>query len=118
MPSTPAPIGRLSALLAALAICAAVLTAFAPPASAASLDQLRASGAVGERYDGLAVARDAAVESQVKAINAKRRQIYQEKAAAEGVSPEQVGRVYAKEIVAKAPKGTWFLREDGSWVQK
>jgi len=118
MPSNLVSNGRLTALLAVLLVFAATVLAFGPPAFAASLDDLRASGAVGERYDGLAVARDASVKKQVEAINAKRLQIYQDKAAAEGVPAGQVGRVYAKEIVSKAPKGTWFLKEDGSWVQK
>lgn len=118
MPSSLAPNGRWTALLAVLMICAAAVLAYAPAASAASLDQLRASGAIGERYDGLVVARDPSVADQVEAINAQRLKIYREKAAAEGVPLDQVGRVYAKEIVGKAPKGTWFLKENGSWVQK
>jgi len=118
MPRSLVPSGRLTALLAVLTICALAVLTVPPLASAASLDDLRASGAVGERYDGLAVARDAAAAKQVEEINAKRLKIYREKAAAEGVSADQVGRVYAKEIVGKATKGTWFLREDGSWVQK
>lgn len=118
MPSTPVSRRRLVALCAALAVCGGTVLAGVAPVLAASLDELRASGAVGERYDGLAVARDASAGQQVETINAQRLQIYQQKAAAEGVSVGQVGRVYAKEIFGKAPKGTWFLGEDGSWMQK
>jgi len=31
---------------------------------------------------------------------------------------KEVGKVYALEISTKAPAGTWFLGEDGKWVQK
>jgi hypothetical protein len=31
---------------------------------------------------------------------------------------KEVGKVYALEISTKAPAGTWFLGEDGNWVQK
>ncbi|KLN62681.1 hypothetical protein WH96_03145 [Kiloniella spongiae] len=89
-----------------------------PTAWAADLDGLRSSGAVGERYDGMAVARDGSVSDFVSATNAKRTQIYQVRANKEGVSVKQVGMVYAKQIMSKAPSGTWFQAEDDSWVQK
>lgn len=99
-----------------VALLAGGLTA--TPAAAQSLDELRASGAVGERFDGLAVARDASAADAVTQINAKRQEIYAQRAASQGVPADQVGRVYAKEILAKAPKGTWFLTPDNKWTQK
>jgi len=99
-----------------LAMLAGGLTA--APATAQSLDELRASGAVGERYDGLAVARDASAAAAVAQINAKRQEIYAQRAAAQGVPADQVGRVYAQEILQKAPPGTWFLTPDNKWTQK
>jgi uncharacterized protein len=102
-------------LLAALA--ATVVAAGAP-----TLDELRKRGVVGERYDGLVVARteplDSAARALVDSVNSKRRQIYEERAKKQGVSPEQVGKVYALELSKAAPAGTWFLGEDGRWVQK
>ncbi len=89
-----------------------------PPALAASLDQLRASGAVGERFDGYAKALKSSAAGTVKKVNAQRRKIYAERATSEGVSPDQVGRVYAKQIFAKAPRGTKFLKENGAWITK
>ena len=90
--------------------------------AAPSLDDLRASGAVGERYDGYAVLRaqgaDTALRSLVDSVNAKRRGIYEERAKKQGVPPQEVGKVYALEIAAKAPPGTWLLGENGKWVQK
>jgi len=98
---------------------AAVLTlSLATPALADQLDDLRRSGAVGERFDGLLVARDASASGFVSQVNAQRSGIYQDRATKQGVSPADVGRVYAKQIFQKAPKGTYFQKEDGSWVQK
>ena len=92
------------------------------PAAAQSLDSLRASGVVGERFDGLVVLREAnapaEVRAMVKEVNAKRSRIYAQRAKEQGVPPDQVGRVYAKEIFQNAPKGTWFLGEDGRWTKK
>ena len=89
-----------------------------PPALAQSLDQLRASGAVGERFDGFAQALQSGAAGAVDQVNGKRRQIYAQRAASEGVSPGQIGRVYAKQIFAKAPPGTKFLQENGAWISK
>jgi len=95
------------------------LSLFASPvAQAAELDDLRASGVVGEAYDGYARARKASASDFVKSVNAQRRGIYVKRAKATGVSVEQVGRVYAAQIIKKAPAGTWLLAEDGSWTQK
>ena len=57
-------------------------------------------------------------KSAVNEVNKKRRQIYEDKAASQGVSTDQVGRVYAQQIFKKAPKGTKFQKEDGSWITK
>lgn len=97
-------------------------TMAAVAAAAPSLDELRKTGVVGERYDGMVVLRseavDPAVRSLVESVNAKRRQIYEERAQKQGVSPTEVGKVYALELSKTAPAGTWFLGEDGRWVQK
>jgi uncharacterized protein len=110
------PIAALLPVLLAFLIWSAAADA------APSLDDLRASGAVGERYDGYAVVRaqgaDTTIRSLVDSVNAKRRGIYEERAKKQGAPPQEVGKVYALEIAAKAPPGTWFLGEDGKWVQK
>ena len=91
----------------------------APRAWAQSLESLRASGALGERYDGLVAVRQASAEANRIAaeVNAQRQAIYRQRAAEQGVPWDQVGRVYARQIFGQAPKGTWFLTEQG-WVQK
>lgn len=106
--------------LLAVALCTVALGA--PPVGAASLDELRGAGVVGERFDGFAVVRDAGASAQIRAqvdkVNAQRRQIYAKRASEQGVPAGQVGRVYAQEIFRSAPKGTWFLGEDGRWTEK
>ena len=101
-----------------LAATILVLGLSGPPVLAQSLDQLRASGAVGERYDGYAQALQSGAAGVVQQVNAKRRQIYQQTADKEGASIDQIGRIYARQIFAKAPPGTKFLQENGSWIAK
>lgn len=105
-------------LLSLLAAGVLALPLPAGPAAAQSLDELRASGKIGERYDGYAVARDPAVGDMVAEINAKRRDIYQQQAAKQGVAVEQVGLVYANQIVQQVPAGTWLLTAGGEWRRK
>ncbi len=107
---------RNFARLVILAAAALALGWSAPPVLAQSLDQLRASGAVGERYDGYSEALQSNAASVVQQVNAKRKQIYAQRAAQEGASAEQIGRIYAPQIFAKAPPGTKFLQEIGSWI--
>jgi uncharacterized protein YdbL (DUF1318 family) len=101
-----------------------VVLATVPRAGAADadLDQLRKSGVVGERWDGLLVLRSASADADARAliesVNAKRSAIYRERAKSQSVPIAEVGKVYALEIAEKAPSGTWFLGEDGAWVQK
>jgi uncharacterized protein len=94
----------------------------AGPVAAQSLDELRAQGVVGERFDGYAVVRapgaSAQVQSFVANVNAQRRAIYQQRATQQHVPADQVGRVYAKQLFERAPPGTWFLDETGKWVRK
>lgn len=106
-------------LIAAMVMCG--LSFGAPPAVAQSLDAARASGMVGEKYDGFAVARKsatAAVRKMVANVNKQRGQIYAKRAAQQKVPRDEVGKLYAGQIAAKAPKGTWFLLQSGAWKRK
>jgi hypothetical protein len=106
-------------LLSSFVIAVALGGGFVGPALAQSLEALRASGALGERYDGLVTVRQASSEaSRIAAeVNGQRQAIYKQRAVEQGVSADQVGRVYARQLFDQAPKGTWFLTEQG-WVQK
>ncbi len=108
----------LTLLLAASVSLAGGLLAV--PAHAQSLDQLRVSGAIGEGYDGYARVRQPGgnATAVVEAVNAKRRAIYAKRAGEQSTTAGEVGRVYARQILAKAPPGTWFLMESGQWVRK
>lgn len=92
----------------------------AGPVRAASLDELRASGAVAERHDGYTVIRNnvPGAAALVAQVNAQRRDIYQKRAAQQNTTVGAVGAVYAAQIFANAPAGTWFLSSDGSWRRK
>lgn len=96
--------------------------AFAGPDDMPSLDALRKSGTVGERYDGLVAIRtatsDPGIKRVVDSVNAKRSAIYADSAKKQNVPAVEVGKVYAMEVLAKSPPGTWFLGEDGVWKQK
>jgi uncharacterized protein YdbL (DUF1318 family) len=103
-----------------LTILAVLVSLGGAPAAAASLDELRQSGALGERYDGYVVVRSggggaAEVAAQV---NAERRRIYETRAKEQGISVDQVGTVYAPQIFSRAPAGTYFQAADGSWSRK
>jgi len=105
--------------IASLSVFALGSAAAARPLAAQDkLDALRASGAVGESYDGYVVDRDGKNAALVTSINNKRRAIYEKKAKNQGVAVEAVGQVYAQQILKKAPKGTWFLNQQKQWVQK
>jgi hypothetical protein len=109
---------RWFSLLSLLAMTALVLPLLTAPATAQTLDELRASGKVGERFDGFAVARDPAAADLVKEVNDKRRAIYEKEAAKQKISVAAVGAVYAGQIITQVPAGTWFLDADGEWRQK
>ncbi|MEO0821492.1 MAG: YdbL family protein [Pseudomonadota bacterium] len=105
----PPLIGLLGLLLAAM------------PAAAQSLDSLRAEGAIAERFDGFTETRPGApgaARGVVDRVNADRRQIYAQRASEQGVPASEVGKIFAPKIFEKAPAGTYFRRENGSYVRK
>jgi uncharacterized protein YdbL (DUF1318 family) len=107
---TKSLLGIMNAILLALSLCGV-------SAWADTLENLRASGAIGESYNGYVVAKDPGARAEADAINAKRKAIYQEKAIAQGVSIDQVEKVYAEEIFKKVPAGTW-IQVNGQWTKK
>ena len=109
---------RIRRALGVLTLALAVVAFMGGPLQAQSLDTLRASGAVGERFDGYLAARDSSAQSFVNQVNAQRKQIYQKRAASQGVSADEVGKVYAKKIIKDVAPGTWLQKPDGGWVQK
>jgi Uncharacterized protein conserved in bacteria len=84
------------------------------------VDQLKASGAIGENNRGFLEVRggggDAA--SVVSAENRDREAVYAEIAKRAGSTSEQVGRARARRIAAASEAGVWLQREDGNWYKK
>lgn len=113
----PPEIMNIKLLPRIIAVILLALSLYGTSAWADSLENLRASGVIGESHNGFVVARDPAAKAEAEAINAKRRVIYEEKAAAQGVNVDQVGKVYAEEIFRKVPAGTW-IQVNGQWVRK
>ncbi len=109
---------RFLRAMSALALTLGVVLALGGPVQAQSLDALRASGAVGERFDGYLAARDASAQPFVNQVNAERKKIYEARAKAQGVAAAEVGKVYAQEIMTNVAPGTWLQKPDGSWAQK
>lgn len=118
----------LSSMLTVAALCLtaaggiAIVHSGAAYAQAKPLDAPRSSGAVGERYDGYAVVRDAKASADIRKLvedtNAERRKVYEGQASAKGAPAEEVGKVYAGQIMSAAPAGWWFQDAGGAWVQK
>ncbi len=111
--------GVLSLILAsALGTVASSFPAF--HAGAQSLDEHRAKGTVGEGHDGFLHLRKESDNARalVNAVYNKRRDVYNKRAREQGVSADQVGRVYSRKILDNAPPGTWFRKESGEWIQK
>lgn len=119
MMSTPIPYSRIGRLFS-LVLLALLIAPNLGHAQGKLLDGPRASGAVGERFDGFATVRDGGgdVQKLVDQVNADRRKVYEDVAAKENSSVDAVGRIYAARIIASAPGGTWFLDESGNWQQK
>ena len=109
----------MRAVLAAFALCLAVPVA--APAQTPVVDQARAAGQVGERYDGylgLAVNVPGIVRSQVAAINIRRRSLYSNFAASHRVSPQEVGITAGCQLLARVQVGEPYLLPDNVWRRR
>lgn len=104
-----------------LMIAATLLLAVPGAAQTPALDAARASGAIGERYDGylgVAATVSQAVRSQVASINIQRRQLYSNLAASKGVSPQDVGVTAGCQLLARVPVGQSYMLGDGTWRRR
>ena len=103
--------------LLVLAALAAVPAAAQTPA----VDAARASGVVGERYDGyIGVVGNASadVRAQVSRINIQRRSLYSNLAAGKGASPQDVGITAGCQLLARVGIGEAYMWADGSWRRR
>ncbi len=86
----------------------------------ASVDALKASGAVGENNKGLLEVRSTtdAAATVVAAENADRQIVYAALAKNTGSTPEAVGVARAKQIAAASKPGLWLQSPKGDWYRK
>ena len=99
----------------------AVSAAAAGSAQTSAVNQARAAGQVGERYDGyigVAAPVSPAVRSQVASINIQRRSLYSGLAASKGVSPQDVGVTAGCQLLARVRVGEAYMLGDGVWRRR
>jgi hypothetical protein len=101
----------------------AVALVLAAPAAAQTpaVDAARASGAVGERYDGylgVAAVVSPAVRSQVSRINIQRRTLYSNLASSRGASPQDVGITAGCQLLGRVQVGESYMLADGQWRRR
>ena len=104
-------------------LIAAILMMVAPAAMAQTpaVEAARASGLVGERYDGfigIAGPASPAVRAQAARINIQRRSLYSSLAARKGVSPQDVGITAGCELLARVGTGEAYLWPDRVWRRR
>ena len=109
-------------VLRTVAIVFMSLGLLAAPGLAASLDQAKAVGQVGERIDGYLGVVDANAPADVRAlvdqINAERQAKYQEIADKQKAPVAAVAQIAGKKLIERTPKGEYVLDADGQWRKK
>lgn len=108
------PLSRFSIIVLALGLLVSA------PAFALDLHGARASGQVGEKLDGYAVAlkKTPEVEALVADVNAKRQQEYARISKQNGQPVDVVAKLAAQEIYAKLTPGSSYQAPDGSWKKR
>ena len=100
----------------------AFLLIAAPTAFAASLDEAKAAGLVGEAPDGYVHLVDkgapADVKTLVKEVNDQRRLKYEEIAKQRGASVEDVAALAGAKLVERTPPGQYVLDTSAAWRKK
>ena len=108
---------RFAGLALALLAVPVAATAQSSPIVASS----RASGIVGERFDGylgFAAAPSPALRSQVDAINIRRRSLYSSLAVRRSATPRDVGVAAACQLMQSVAAGEVYMLNDGVWRRR
>ncbi len=95
--------------------------AMAASGSAQGIGGARASGNVGERFDGylgLASGASDALRKQVAAVNIKRRSLYSGLASRRGATTDEVGITAACQLLARVAVGEVYLLGDNVWRRR
>ena len=112
----------VAAMVAGVAVAGAAIAN--PAAAKVAVDAAKAQGVVGEQSDGFlgfvnSGAANAEVRAAVSEINAGRRQLYNQAAAQNGVSPAAAGAsAYRTVVQAKLKAGEYYQDAAGAWVKK
>ena len=113
---------RLRLLAAALALGPAATSGLAAAALQESAAELRATGLVGEQYDGylgLVGAAPSRVRTEMDAVNIRRRAHYTGLAARRRVRVEEVAVAAGCEILAtRVASGQYYLLPDNIWRRR
>lgn len=108
--------------LSARLVLALLLAASAPAAAQTdALAAARASGVVGERYDGylgFAATASEAVRRQAGAINITRRSLYTSLATKRRVTVQEVGIAAGCSLLARVAVGEAYMLSDGTWRRR
>ena len=99
----------------------ALAVATGAPAQSPIVDQARAQGLAGERYDGymgVAGPASSALRSAIGAINIQRRSPYSDLAARKGASPQEVALAAGCQLLARVAVGQAYLLSDGKWRRR
>lgn len=108
--------------LAATLLAALFVVSFAAAASAASLDELKTRGVVGEQLDGYVGVVDPnappEVTNLVAEVNRKRAHEYESIAKKNGTTATAVTALAGAKLVARAPAGELVLDASGKWKKK
>lgn len=110
---------RRTAAVALIGLACAVVVA--SPAAALDLEQARAQGLVGERFDGLIAPVQGGggeVDALVARINAERMAEFRRIAEQRGVPVTEVQKLVGQQQIGKVPPGTYVMTPAGSWQQK
>jgi uncharacterized protein len=95
-------------------------------AQKAAVDAAKAAGQVGEQGDGylgfVTTSTDPMLAAAVAAINAGRRQVYQDTAMKTNVTVEAAGQATAQQLFGRLPAGQYFRPMNGAqlgnWTRK
>lgn len=87
----------------------------------ATLDNLKASGRVGENNRGYLAPRETLAKAEQEVVDAEnkdRRTVYEHLARRASVSVEQVEKQRALDIAKSSAQGIWLQNEAGQWYRK
>ncbi len=112
----------LKTLILALVTTAFMMGAAHADAVKDAIDAAKASGTVGERWDGYVAPVNppvsANLQQAIDTMNLRRKDIYEKAAKKTNATLEQAGVVFAENIITGLPDGYYYLPKGEGWTQK